>query len=308
MNAFRKSLAALSLALAALPGAHALVVFDYSPSAHERFQPGSFPSAPVENPNFFLNNYDLSGVGWKTADTSFAVTLVSPQNFLAARHAAPAVGSSVSFLGQDGVLRTYTVGSITTLDFSPGVASDLVVGTLSAPVDTQISFYSSLYLGSDFSDYVGLPLGVYGAGGRMGLNSITGFVAADFIPQDGVTDNIFAAMHYDALTGGTPGAAAATQGQSGDSSSPSFTFVGGNLALLGVHSAIGGNPPDRTYDTFVPMYLNEIDAVLQESGYRMEYYTSTIPEPTTYTLGLALAAGAMVIVRRRRANSLASHA
>ena len=107
-------------------------------------------------------------------------------------------------------------------------------------------------------------------------------------------------MNYNPTTGGTLAAPAATQGQGGDSSSPSFAFVGGNLALLGIHSAINGAPPpQQTYDTFVPAYVADINAVLQVSGYSLNYYTA-VPEPAALPLGLGLAAGALALGRRRR--------
>lgn len=278
----------------------ALIVFDYSETGSERFLPGTFPSAPATNSNSLLGSYDLSGVGWQTGATNLAVTLVSPKNFLVAGHVAPSAGSTVAFLGNDGVVRTYTVASTTAIEFSPGIASDLVVGTLTETVAAPITHYASLYLGNQFSAYTGLNLAVYGANGRLGLNSIAGFVAADFNPNDGTTDNIFARLHYDGTNGGTPGHPAGTMGQSGDSSSPSFALIDGHLAVVGLHSAIDATPPaDDTYDTFVPMYLNQINAVLQASGYGMSYYTA-IPEPAAVGLCLGTFAGATVLAHRRR--------
>lgn len=282
------------------PVAKALVVFDYSASANERFQGGTFASNPAANSSFFLSSYDFSGVGWQTGSTSFAVTMVSPQHFLAAAHAAPGTGASVSFLGSDGTVRNYTVGSTTPIYFSDGVASDLVVGTLTSAVASQVTYYPSIYLGSNLSNYVGINLAVYGAGGRVGMNSIAGFGTADFNPHDGVTDNLFAVMNYDATTGGTQAAPAAAQGEGGDSSSPSFALVGGNLAVVGIHSAINGNPPpQQTYDTFVPGYIGAIDSVLQTGGYNFSYYAA-IPEPASVAAWLALSAGVVVGLRRRR--------
>lgn len=300
MNPPRSSLFGAFLALALMPTARALEVFNYSATVNERFQTGTFPTGPVANSSFFLNSYNLSGVGWQTTNTSFAVTMVSPQHFLAAAHAAPALGSSVSFLGADGVVRSYTVDSLTPVNYSAGVASDLVVGKFTATVSPQISHYASLFLGNDLNAYTGLNLAVYGAGGRAGLNSIAGFTTADFNPVNGVTDNLFTVMNYNSVTGGTVSAPAATQGQGGDSSSPSFAFVGGNLALLGIHSAINGSPPPaQTYDTFVPGYIADINAVLQPSGYSLNYYTA-VPEPAAISLGMGLATGLVSLAIRRR--------
>lgn len=278
----------------------ALDVFNHSATVNERFLSGTFPSSPATNTGSFLSGYDLSGIGWQAGSTSFAVTLVSPQNFLAAAHAAPAASSSVSFLGADGTVRSYTVGAVTPIYYSAGVASDLVVGTLTAAVNPQITYYGTLFLGSNLSSYTGLNLAVYGAGGTIGLNSISSFATADFSPVNGVADNLFAVMNYDSVSGGTLTAPAATQGQGGDSSSPSFVRVGSNLAIVGVHSAINGSPPPyQTYDAFVPAYLNDINAVLQGNGYSLGVYTA-VPEPASYALGLGLAGVVTAFALRRR--------
>jgi len=152
-------------------------------------------------------------------------------------------------------------------------------------------------LGNSLANYNGLNLAVYGQGGTVGLNSISGFATADFSPQDSVVDNLFSIMDYNSVTGGTVSHPAATQGQSGDSSSPSFVLVNGNLAVVGVHSAINGSPPpDQTYDTFIPNYLTDINNVLSVSGsgYSLGVYTA-VPEPADVAMLLgACTAGAVV--------------
>jgi len=288
----------LGALVASAPAARALIVFGYDAGLHERFTGGTISGTPTANSGFFLSGYDFSGVGWQTGNTNFAVTLVSPQHFLAARHAAPANGSSVSFLGSDGVVRTYTVDTTTALPYSPGVDSDLVVGKLTQAVAAPVTFYASLYLGSNLNAYHGLELSVYGAQGRTGLNSIAGFATADFLPQDSVPDSLFAITNYDAISGGTLTAPAATQGQPGDSSGPSFVRIGGSLAIVGIHSAINLEGT-QTYDTFVPNHLTDLNAVLLAGGYSLQVFTA-IPEPETYTLAAGLAAGFAALAHRRR--------
>lgn len=290
----------LAAAMIAAPSAPALDVFNYSAAANERFSSG-FPSAPVANSSgsFIGAGLNFSGVGWQTANSAFAVTMVSPMNFLAARHASPSATNSVSFLGQDGQVHSYAVASITTIEYSSGVLSDLVVGTLTQAVASDITYYPSIYLGSNLASYLGLNLAVYGQGGTVGWNSISGFATADFIPQDSVVDSLFSVMDYNSVTGGTVTLPAATQGESGDSSSPSFVLVGANLAVIGVHSAINtASPPNQTYDTFIPAYLADINSVLAASGYSLLVYTA-VPEPSG--VALILSAGAACAVAWRRA-------
>ncbi len=301
MNAFCRLLL-LGALIASAPCARALIVFGYDAGVHERFTGGVISATPTANPGFFLSSFDLSGVGWQTDNTNFAVTLVSPQHFLAARHAAPAPGSTVSFRGADGVVRTYTVESTTAMAYSPGVDSDLVVGRLTQTVAAPIAFYASLYLGPDPSSYVGLELTVYGAQGRAGLNTLASFATADFLPKDGVTDSLFAVTNYDAINGGTVSAPAATQGEAGDSNGPSFVRLGSSLAIVGVHSAIN-EAGTQTYDTFVPNHLADINAVLAAGGYSLQVYT-TVPEPGTYALAAGICAGAAAVLARRRRSAL----
>lgn len=291
----------LGALVASSPSARALIVFGYDAGVHERFTGGTITANPTSNPGFFLGSHDFSGVGWQTGNTNFAVTLISPQHFLAARHAAPANGSTVSFRGSDGVVRTYTVETTTTMPYSAGVDSDLVVGKLTQTVAAPITFYASLFLGSSLNSYTGLELTVYGAQGRTGLNTIAGFAAADFLPQDSINDSLFAITNYDAINGGTLSAPAATQGQAGDSSGPSFVRIGGSLALVGVHSAIN-LAGTQTYDTFVPNHLVDINAVLTAGGYSLQLFTA-IPEPETYAVGAGAAAGLVALMRRRRSRT-----
>jgi hypothetical protein len=300
----RLRLLPLFVVAATVPSARALIVFGYDAGVHERFTGGTIGGTPSANSGFFLNGYDFSGVGWQTGNTNFAVTLVSPQHFLAARHAAPANGSSVSFLGSDGIVRTYTVETTTALPYSPGVDSDLVVGKLTQTVAAPVTFYASLSLGSNLNSYTGVELAVYGAQGRTGRNTIAGFASADFLPQDSVPDSLFAITNYDAVNGGTLTAPAATQGQAGDSSGPSFVRIGSSLAIVGVHSAIN-LAGTQTYDTFVPNHLTDINAVLLAGGYSLQLFTA-IPEPGTFALAAGLAAGLAALERRRRSRARAA--
>lgn len=308
-------LSALPLALLAgfatpLP---ALTVFDYLPTTNERFDAG-FPSTPTANTSssFVGAGYDFSGVGWETASSSFAVTMITPQNFVTARHVAPAPGSTVTFLNQDGVLKTYTVGSVSTISYNSGSAepSDLVVGTLTLaiPASDHVTSYPILFNGTapssiNLPGYSAIPnLLVYGAGGRVGSNTIDGFVNGDLYPlgsPDGTTDSLYFHTDFDPVTG-------QAQGQSGDSGSPTFATIGGSLSLIGVHSAIGtisGNPNQITFDNFLaaPSILGQIGDIAANSGQNVTLLVTAIPEPATEAaLAGALALG-VVVWRRRQA-------
>jgi hypothetical protein len=119
---------------------------------------------------------------------------------------------------------------------------------------------------------------------------------------DGMVDSVISYTTFES----TPGE---SQGQGGDSGSPTFVrMANGDLALLGVHSAIGTTTSgvQVTIDS-VPLLASqsEINALLAADGYGpWTYYTegvaSAIPEPASFAgvaaLGTFVAAG----LRRRR--------
>lgn len=286
--------------------ARALVVAGLDDSTfYNRFGSGTFPTDPTAttDPDFIFAGLDLSGIGWRTASTSFGVTLITPRNFVTAAHVAPAVGASLSFLGTDDLVHTYTVAAISTLQFSAGVATDIAVGTLVETVTAadHVTYYPTLLLPTAAS-YVDLTVVLYGAGGNMGYNSIDQLGVADMLPfggGNGVADSVVTVMDYVGLT-------AEAQAQGGDSGSPTFAIVNGyQLALVGVHSAINSAPPPQeTYDSFLPSFYSQINAITAESGYSWNAYISTaaVPEPAATAVFAGLAATLFACtVRRRRA-------
>lgn len=307
----RRLALAATITLAFATSARALLVQGYDAGVNERFASG-FASAPIANtdPDFLLAGYDLSGVGWRTNSTVFAVTLISPEHFLTAAHVAPGVGSSVSFLGTDGLVRTYTVASVSILQYN-GQNTDLTLGRLTAPVVTNfITFYGGLFLGNSTSNYQDLPVALYGANGRVGTNTIDDVGNLDMLPfggGDGTVDSAVSITDYDPVTG-------EAQGQGGDSGSPTFVRIAGNqLALFGIHSAIatvGGT--QLTIDT-LPVFTayNQINNTLITDGYQDGWglylggvvSPSTIPEPASVAAVLGTAALVFGTTRRRHART-----
>lgn len=303
----RRLALAATLALAFATSAHALLVQGYEADVNERFASG-FSSAPVANtdPDFLLAGYDLSGVGWRTNNAQFAVTLISPEHFLTAAHVAPTIGSSVSFLGTDGLVRTYTVASVSTLQYN-GQNTDLTLGRLTAPVVTDfITFYGGLFLGNTAADYQDMPVTLYGANGRVGTNTIDDVGNLDMLPfggGNGTIDSVVSITDYDPVTG-------EAQGQGGDSGSPTFVRIAGNqLALFGIHSSVATvESAQLTIDT-LPVFTayNQINNAMIADGYEDGWgvYTggvvspSTIPEPSSAALLLGATALVFGTTRRR---------
>ncbi|MBI3886206.1 MAG: trypsin-like serine protease [Opitutae bacterium] len=297
----RRVLSALLLATALSLGAaklSALIISGGTTSANQRFS-GTFPTAPTANSSFQFSSFDFSGVGWQTASSAFGVTLISPQEYLTAAHVAPAAGSTVTFLGADNVLHTYTVASTTAVTLPlNGATTDLVVGRLTAPISPsdRVAFYPTLVL-SSFNAYLNLPVVMYGQTGVVGTNNVqTFFVNVDVLPfgtaPDGTADSILLSTQFDAITG-------EAQAQGGDSGSPTFIIASGQLALVGVHSAINGAPPpELTLDSFVPSFYSQINSVLNGDGYTFGALTA-VPEPGTTALLAGLAASGVIAWRRR---------
>lgn len=289
----------------------ALDVFNYTPTVNERFDSG-FASSPVANTSgsFIGAGYDFSGVGWQTAASAFSVTMITAQNFVAARHAAPAPGSTVTFFNQDGLLKTYTVGTVSSITYNEASAdaSDLVVGTLTAAIPTadHVASYPILFNGTtpsgiNLAGYGAPTMLVYGQGGRIGSNTIDGFVNGDLYPlgtPNGVTDSLYFHMDFDPVTG-------QAQGQGGDSGSPTFATIGGSLSIVGVHSAIGTLGSNAaTFDNFLawPTILAQINDVAAASGQTVSLTVTAIPEPATGAVMAGALALGTVLWRRRRSN------
>lgn len=274
----------------------ALDIINYSNTIHDRFVPGSYPSAPTNNSEFWFSSLNWSGVGWNVEDPRKSVAMISPMHFVAAAHFG--VGGQLSFLDTNGQRMTFGVSGTMNPLYDPitGSNSDLYVGELATPIPaaSNIMSYALMSLPSTNS-YVNLPLLIYGyapldgvggnpaVGTKVGTNVFGGF--APFL------GNTLFWYDQDPVTG-------EAYGQAGDSGSPSFALVGSTLALLGTHYTIGtaeGN--DATFDTFAPNYIDQIQSILQADGYSL----LLIPEPGMVLPMLAGAAMVFWLGRRRSA-------
>lgn len=242
----------------------ALMVQEYDPARHDRFYVGA-------NKAFVGDPYDWSAVGLTNEGTW--ATAISPSYFISANHFHPDTGESLRFFqGNDpaGPFEDHTVASGTQIS-----TTDLWIGKLSTPFSSEIDIMPVLRLTSN-SDYLGREIYIMGKSDtsppqtnmRMGRNII------DFVSDIMV-------WHYDAV-GGLGADEAGTR--SGDSGSGSFTIFDGVPALLGTHT--GGN-----YDSFVPRYINEINAVM------IGEQLTVLPEPSTIHL-MYLGMVAALLARR----------
>ena len=137
-----------------------------------------------------------------------------------------------------------------------------VVGKLVTPVDAALNYYPILLHDTE-ATYVGTELFNYGKLSLVGRNVIEGF--SDI--TEGSTGRV---MIYDfddndvIDVGGDE-----TFLEGGDSGGPSFTVWNGQLALLGIHWYHDKDSVWESGDTFVPAYIDDINANMAGNRLRL---------------------------------------
>jgi hypothetical protein len=292
--------------------AQAVTIIGYTGAANDRFSSG-YATAPVPNTSgsFIGAGLDFSGVGWNPALTTQSFTMISDEYFVFASHYPPS--SSISFFSPTlyaahpgdpaSAVVTYSVSGVTHRLNSPitGLPSDFSVGKLSTAISAAHGIGAYSILGyPTLGDYVGLPLLVYGHGGfgtsnspRIGTNMLDGFIHYDL--NGDTFDETYA---YGFSASASPTGEARLEG--GDSGSPSFTVINGELVLLGTHSAVGTlSGVDYSFDNFIPIYLSQFAPLSIEF--------SVVPEPSRAVLLMAgllfVFTGRQTSARSRRARS-----
>ena len=190
----------------------------FEPSRHERFLAGSFPAAPLSDPDFFLATHEpeLTGVGWQTSAPRKKATLISPLHFLNADHYK--ISGSVTFLDQNGALHSIPVVA------NVQVAGDIAVGTLEHPVPPGVHVFPVMpVLDAEHDGREVLYIGASPGSSRFAA----GRTAIEFSSQ---SSNRLNSSFTSAEFSGDR-----VYGTSGDSGSPSFFDEGGVLALVGHH-------------------------------------------------------------------------
>jgi hypothetical protein len=263
-----------------------------------RFDSG-FPSNPVPNAssNFLLDGYDLSGIGWDTNTTQKGFVMISPIHFIAATHYAPNASNSITFNNRDNQLVTIGVGSTEVMTNSDNSSnSDLTLGTLDREITAsdKINFFAVADLLTEAS-YTGREILVYGRTPKVGrgtIGSFQDFGADPITAGSGLNESRTYQFSYSDLAGGGNDA----YFEVGDSGSPSFTIIGGQLAITGTHSALVDTGTTKTnYDTFVPDYADELNTAMASEGYQL----TAVPEPAAYGLLIAAFSAILVFWRRR---------
>jgi hypothetical protein len=246
--------ATLLLTAALATNAMALYVNGYDSSKNERFLPGSFPTAPVKNLQSIASSYDLSSIGWVSANPAQTVTLISPIHFACATHWMPTVGTQITFHTTAGTLVNYKVTGYATF-----TKSDLAIGKLAPVSDVAVTAVSSKNAALLASNLMPQPAALPAArsktakpvlvvGQKMRLGSNTFEYRSGYLGS----------MDCDwEITG-------ETVGEMYDSGSPSFGIVNGRVVLFGTASTVQG--AITNYAAVLPM-IADIKAVVAKDGF-----------------------------------------
>ncbi len=280
----------LCFSLMAATAAQALTIvnYDYASAANDRFTTG-YPNSPVPNfsVSFLGNGYDLSGVGWNSANTDQSFAMISNQYFAYSNHYGP--GATMNFFSPVlGTVVSYGV-SATTYNFTyNGETSDFAIGKLSTALNPSHGITSYPIL--DFNlptDYLGLPALLYGHGVNgpvLGANTVDIVLPYNF-PNGGTVNDSYG-IGYNYLSGQSGD----SMFESGDSSSPTFISWYGQLALVGTHSVTGTiSSTVYSVDNLIAVYTNQMTTQGID-------FTS-VPEPSRLML---LLVGACALLRRRQ--------
>jgi hypothetical protein len=278
------------LILAALtPRAHAIVL--RTPDFASQVRLAWMPDLHEENTAFPIPIERLRGIAWPDPSTSIEwtrqMTLISPIHFVFATHYPIDPSWLLSFQLADGTLAKRGIASLVPLKNANGENTDILIGTLQTPVtfeETGIRPFPVANLANDAA-YLGQRVWTFGKVATAGRGTEAGFST---LTDPGFNTTRF--IYFDYLPDGSPG----TQDddghfEGGDSGSPTFIVENGQPELLGTHSYIynDGSGGVRSYDSFIPGYLPEMDAAMEAQGYHM---IRSHPVATTVSISTAPAA------------------
>lgn len=287
-----KRLSHLLLLPALILPARGLFVRGYNAADHDRFT--GFKANPVMNPGFIYDASKFTGVGYITSNgDGRQYTLVTPRHVVCTTHNKPDPGQQLRFVDGGGTVITRTFLLVNVISHPSTGTSDLTLCTLDAPLPSTVGVFPYLNLANEAA-YIGEEIMVHGFFAKGGRGSIAGFDSVLAAPL--FDESRLFRFDYDTVSGGANDCHFVT----GDSGSPSFAMVGWQPALVGVHTTVDTvGTTISNYDTFVPHYVEQVDAQLSGAGYRMApaIFTAT-------TLGIPSASVSPGTLRRSNPGQL----
>ncbi len=237
---------------------HGIQLADPRNARHDRF----LNADNSVNQKFLFFDYDPSGIAinQNTLANAGRATMISPRHFVTSTHTSGTHPQTVTFLGSDGVQRTYSVSHYTQVG-----TSDLTIGTLTTaiPAADKITFYPVASNAS--SSYTGAMIGLFGMQQLAGINrleSATTVFSHNFNNGSG--------------TRGRGGDEAAPT--TGDSGHAAVAAYNGRLYLVGTHTTTVGGP-------FIPSMVSAINAILQPEGYSLTVESHLPRQIADFTTG-----------------------
>lgn len=232
------------------------------------------PATLTADDSFLLAGFDTTGVGWYVQDTRRQFAMISPQHFVCATHFRPAATGQVRFLGSDGVVYTHEIERVEIVRDSGG-STDLSVGTLEVPVDTSvIQPFAYADLPTEQS-YVGAG-SVFGRTTQAGETTFLGLSnLTDPELADSFNNTRYLILSYNSSSGSPNDAFL----EGGDSGSPSFFELNGELAVAATNSLVAETPNTLLgLSAFLPFYVDEVNALMADEGFQL---SSSSPSTTT---------------------------
>jgi hypothetical protein len=302
MTKFSLALGAVFVSVAASTCSADLKILNFDPARNDRFNGSS---------SFIANGFDLSGVGKQVGSASAYVnnsdgarwaTLISPSFALTANHFSPGVGDTITFVSGNSVGGASVTDTVASAVNILGPNSDLQLIRLTTAVTTPgINFFP--IVADNQAALSGAPMFVYGQSNRVGTNNIDPG-SFQFFPNVGGSNPGVGYTYTFDPNSPNPNEA---ELQAADSGGPSFVTVNGVLALVGTHwfnftgTDANGNPIEGSGDTYVPNYINDINAAMAAQG-SSERVTvvSAVPEPASILLIAVGVPGVMSLMRRRK--------
>ena len=262
--------------------AHALNIYGGSTDRNSRF----LADSTTANPNFFGASYDLSGI----TVSGGAAVMISPHYYVTAWHVGQA--ASLSFVNTQGATITKTVVDSARM-MTNGIGSDLRIGRLAdadgITLADKIAHYSIIVQPESW--YPGKDIFVYstGNGNQAGINKVSYISTISFANNNSPTRDI--AIYYGPTYQDEAGLA------SQDSGSPWGIIWNGQFTAGGAHMGVyPGSTDYNSVSSFLPYYVDQINAYMAQSGLGEQVTIQAIPEPGS----LAVLTGATVLLLRRR--------